>query len=148
MYALAKHSPLVSSSNLYPGWKTLMLQRSSGFLPPVHTTCRVGFGVFSVKPGCHSSGSIRNYLVYLPPAHRVKKTPGSVFSFVMAKIPDFTTSGLLVNHERQKIVSCEKKDSLCRRRQQFFLKPLCELCLSAPNERKQTNPNKSDGCTD
>ena len=52
-----------------------MLQRSSGFLPPVHTTCRVGFGVFSVKPGCHSSGSIRNLLVYLPPTHRVKKTP-------------------------------------------------------------------------
>jgi len=51
-----------------------MLQRSGGFLPPVHTNCRVGFGVFSVKPGCHSSGSIRNYLVYLPPAHRVKKT--------------------------------------------------------------------------
>src|SRR5580704_13698550 len=47
-------------------------------LPPVHTTCRVGFGVFSVKPGCHSPGSIRNYLVYLPPAHRVKKTPGMV----------------------------------------------------------------------
>ena len=51
-----------------------MLQRSSGFVPPVPTTCRVGFGVFSVNPGCHSSGSIRNYLVYLPPAHRVKKT--------------------------------------------------------------------------
>jgi hypothetical protein len=32
--------------------------------------------VFSVKPGCHSRGSIRNLLVYLPPAHRVKKTPG------------------------------------------------------------------------
>lgn len=43
-------------------------------LPPVPTTCRVGFGVFSVQPGCHSSGSIRNYLVYLPSAHRVKKT--------------------------------------------------------------------------
>jgi len=55
-----------------------MLQRSSGFLPPVHTNCRVGFGVFSVKPGCHNSGSIRNYLVYLPPAHRVKKTRGVV----------------------------------------------------------------------
>jgi hypothetical protein len=53
-----------------------MLQRSGSFLPPVHTACRVGFGVFSVKPGCHSSGSIRNYLVYLPPAHRVKKTRG------------------------------------------------------------------------
>ena len=55
-----------------------MLQRSSGFLPPVHTTCRIGFGVFSVKPGCHSPGSIRNLLVYLPPAHRVKKTGGMV----------------------------------------------------------------------
>jgi hypothetical protein len=55
-----------------------MLQRSSGFLPPVHVTCHVGFGVFSVKPGCHSSGSIRNLLVYLPPAHRVKKTRYSV----------------------------------------------------------------------
>jgi hypothetical protein len=53
-----------------------MLQRSGGFLPPVHTNCRVGFGVFSVKPGCHSSGTIRNYLVYLPPKHRVKKTRG------------------------------------------------------------------------
>jgi hypothetical protein len=53
-----------------------MLQRSGGFLPPVHTNRRVGFGVFSVKPGCHSSGTIRNYLVYLPPAHRVKKTRG------------------------------------------------------------------------
>jgi hypothetical protein len=52
-----------------------MFQRSSGFLPPAHTTCRVGFGVFSVKPVCHSPGSIRNYLVYLPPAHTVKKTP-------------------------------------------------------------------------
>ena len=30
--------------------------------------------VFSVQPACHSSGSIRNLLVYLPPAHRVKKT--------------------------------------------------------------------------
>jgi hypothetical protein len=57
-----------------------MLQRSSGFLPPVPTTCRVGFGVFSVKPGCHSSGSIRNLLVYLPPAHRVKKTGYSIVS--------------------------------------------------------------------
>ena len=45
-------------------------------LPPVPTTCRVGFGIFSVQPGCRSSGSIRNYLVYLPPAHRVKKTRG------------------------------------------------------------------------
>ncbi len=51
-----------------------MLQRSGGFLPPVHSTIRVGFGVFSVKPGCHSSGNIQNLLVYLPPAHRVKKT--------------------------------------------------------------------------
>jgi len=56
--------------------ENLMLQRSGGCLPPVHTHCRVGFGVFSVKPGCHSSGTIRNYLVYLPPAHRVKKTRG------------------------------------------------------------------------
>ncbi len=54
--------------------ENLMLQRSGGFLPPVHTNCRVGFGVFSVKPGCHSSDNIRNLLVYLPPAHRVKKT--------------------------------------------------------------------------
>jgi hypothetical protein len=45
-------------------------------VPPVPTTCRVGFGVFSVKPGCHSSGNIRNLLVYLPPAHRVKKSRG------------------------------------------------------------------------
>jgi len=55
-----------------------MLQRLGSFLQPVHTTSRVGFGVLSVKPGCHSSGSIRNYLVYLPPAHRVKKTGCSV----------------------------------------------------------------------
>jgi hypothetical protein len=55
-----------------------MLQRLGGFLQPVHTTCRAGFGVLSVKPGCHSPGSIRNYLVYLPPAHRVKKTGGMV----------------------------------------------------------------------
>jgi hypothetical protein len=55
-----------------------MLQRSGGFLPPVHAKIRVGFGVFSVKPDCHSSGSIRNLLVYLPPAHRVKKTRYSV----------------------------------------------------------------------
>jgi hypothetical protein len=53
-----------------------MLQRSGGFLPPVHAKIRVGFGVFSVKPDCHSSGSIRNLLVYLPPVHRVKKTRG------------------------------------------------------------------------
>jgi hypothetical protein len=55
-----------------------MLQRLGGFLQPVHTTCRAGFGVLSVKPGCHSPGSIRNYLVYLPRAHRVKKTGCSV----------------------------------------------------------------------
>jgi len=45
-----------------------MLQRLGGFLQPVHATCRAGFGVLSVKPGCHNPGSIRNYLVYLPPA--------------------------------------------------------------------------------
>jgi len=53
-----------------------MLQRSGGFLPPVYSKIRVAFGVFSVKPGCHTPGSIRNLLVYLPPAHRVKKTAG------------------------------------------------------------------------
>jgi hypothetical protein len=66
--------------------EALVLQRSGGFLPPVHTNCRVGFGVFSVKPGCHSSGSIRNYLVYLPPAHRVKKTRCSV----VGQLPEMT----------------------------------------------------------
>jgi hypothetical protein len=68
--------PPCSLSNLYPAREDLMLQRSSGILLPVHTTCRVGFGVLSVKPHCHSPGSIRNLLVYLPPAHRVKKTRG------------------------------------------------------------------------
>ena len=58
--------------------ENLMLQRSGGFLPSVHTNRRVGFGVFSVKPGCHSPGSIRNLLVYLPPAHRVKKAGSGV----------------------------------------------------------------------
>jgi hypothetical protein len=65
-----------------------MLQRSSGFLPRVHTTIRVGFGVLSVKPDCHSSDSIRNLLVYLPPAHRVKKTRYSLWSVFVARSAD------------------------------------------------------------
>ena len=65
-----------------------MLQRLSGFLPPVHTTCRVGFGVPSVKPDCHTPGSIRNLLVYLPPAHRVKKTRYSMASVSEAESED------------------------------------------------------------
>ena len=59
-----------------PARENLVRQRSGGLLPPVHSTCRVGFGVFSVQPHCHSSGSIRNLLVYLPRAQRVKKTRG------------------------------------------------------------------------
>src|SRR5437879_13817063 len=85
MYALAKHSPLFLR-RIFIGRENLRLQRSSGFLPPVHTDCRVGFGVFSVKPCCHSSSSIRNYLVYLPPAHRVKKTPGPIIMVYLFRV--------------------------------------------------------------
>jgi hypothetical protein len=74
MYALAKHSPLFLRRIFIRPGKTSCSNARAGFLPLVHTYCRVGFGVLSVKPDCHSSGSIRNLLVYLPPAHRVKKT--------------------------------------------------------------------------
>jgi hypothetical protein len=74
-----------------------MLQRLGGFLQPVHTTSRVGFGVLSVKPGCRSPGSIRNYLVYLPPAYRVKKTGGMVRQVSKVKVanPQGRNSGRL-----------------------------------------------------
>src|SRR5258708_14050446 len=55
-----------------------MLQRSGGSCRRFTPHAALALGVFSVKPGCHSSGSIRNLLVYLPPAHRVKKTRGKV----------------------------------------------------------------------
>ena len=88
MYALAKHSPLFLYRIFHPAREDLVLQRSGSFLPHVHTTCRVGFGVLSVKPGCHTPGSIRNLLVYLPPAQRVKKTRYSMASVSEAESED------------------------------------------------------------
>jgi len=96
-----------------------MLQRSSGFLPPVHTTCRVGFGVFSVKPDCHRSGSSRNLLVYLPPAHRVKKTRG----YYALRGNCYTWgSGGVCAWNRARAVQCELYRLACTRQLELIRK--------------------------
>jgi len=74
MYALAKYSPFESKSCRIPDPANLMPGAQAAFCRRFPSRAALALESSLVQPDYPGWGSIRNLLVYLPPARRVNKT--------------------------------------------------------------------------